>query len=212
MKSMSSVLDNFAVLEGLDGAGTTTQIELLEERFKEAGIPFHCTCEPTRGPIGSIIRDVLRGGSSVHPYTMALLYAADRSEHIEKPDHGIRSHLHRGEVVVTDRYIFSSLAYQGIDNGFEKVLSLNVGFPLPEILFFVDTPPEICQQRMERRHGRELFDSLEFQREVHAAYRRTMSWFADSPMRVHRIDGRQSSEDICRCIWTELRKLPIFKM
>jgi dTMP kinase len=205
------VLENFIVLEGLDGAGTTTQLGLLDRALKRARVPHCCTFEPTRGPIGRLIKDVLHGRAHAAPYTMALLYAADRKEHLDRPRQGMRSRLARGELVVSDRYLFSSLAYQSIENDFETVLALNRAFPLPAHLYFIDTSPEVCRQRMARRRRAELFDGLEFQRRVYDAYGRAFREFADSAMVVHRLDGGLSTRDLLHAIWTDLKKLPIFK-
>jgi len=113
--------------------------------------------------------------------------------------------------VLSDRYLFSSLAYQSIENEFETVLALNRRFPLPAHLYFIDTSPEVCQQRMVRRRRKDLFDEVEFQRKVYRAYERAIREFSDSGMVLHRVDGSLSTTELFDTIWTDLRKLPIFK-
>ena len=206
------MLSNFIVLEGLDGSGTSTQLRMIGRQLRRGGIPHHCTFEPTRGYIGAVIWDILKGRKKVHPYTLALLFAADRKEHLEHPTNGIISRVGKGELVVNDRYLFSSLAYQSIENGFQNVLALNVGFPLPEHLLFIDTSPEVCQERILRRRRNELFDGLSFQREVYETYQKAFDAFSGSEMVLHRIDGNQSPEAVFRSVWTALRELPILNM
>jgi dTMP kinase len=201
---MQRVLDGFVALEGLDGAGTTTQLGLLAAALSARGRAHHCTSEPTDGMLGREIRRILRRELQVHPYTLALLYAADRSEHLHHPQEGMLAHLDRGELVVTDRYLFSSLAYQSVQCGFERVLALNEAFPLPRHVVFVDTPVEVSQKRLHGRVQAELFDAEEVQRAVLANYERALDTFADSGMRVHRVDGTLPADrvgrDICEAL------------
>jgi dTMP kinase len=201
---MVRVLDGFVALEGLDGAGTTTQLERLASALAAAGRPCHATWEPTDGSVGAVIRRVLRREIELQPFTLALLFAADRNEHLHDPADGILAHLARGELVVTDRYLFSSLAYQGEQCGFEPVLALNAGFPLPRHLLFVDTPVAVSQERLRGRGSEELFDAAEMQRRVRANYERALAQFASSGMLVHRLDGTRPpeaiSKDICAAL------------
>ncbi len=106
----------FIVFEGLDGAGTTTQLHLLEKNLKEAGVTVFATAEPTDSAIGRLIRSVLRKEISVEPKTLAMLYATDRYEHLYGKG-GIIEHLDAGDTVICDRYLYSSIAYQSITCG-----------------------------------------------------------------------------------------------
>ena len=195
---MPSVLPGFVAIEGLDGAGTTTQLRLVADELGRRGRRCHPSCEPTAGPIGRLLRSALRRETAVQPRTMALLFAADRAEHLYDPRDGVLAHLGAGELVLTDRYLFSSLAYQSEACGFDYVLALNADYPLPEHLVFVDTPLEICQQRVRSRGDAELYDAAQTQRTVLANYERAIRLFPESPMRRHRIDGSRSAEEICR--------------
>lgn len=106
----------FIVFEGIDGAGTTTQIERTATFLKEKGYRVHTTAEPSRGPIGAMIRQILDGrivsddGTLPDPKTIALLYAADRIDHLENE---VTPYLDKGYIVLSDRYYISSLVYQG---------------------------------------------------------------------------------------------------
>ncbi len=197
---MARVLDGFVALEGLDGAGTTTQRSLLVSALAAAGRACHSSWEPTDGRLGREIRRVLHREIAVHPMTLALLFAADRNEHLHDPRDGILAHLERGELVITDRYLFSSLAYQSEQCGFEQVLSLNSGFPLPRHVVFVDTPIEVSQARLRSRGTQELFDAEQVQRRVLANYDRSLALFPESGMLVHRVDGTRAPEEICGVI------------
>ncbi len=196
------------VLEGLDGSGTTTQLKLLSQRFKKEGRPFTATWEPTDGTIGRLIRSILARDTPALPRTIALLYAADRNEHLNS-DGGILSRTAAGELVISDRYIFSSLAYQSIQCGLDYVLALNAEFPLPQCLVFLDTPVEVCQSRIARRASRELFDGVEFQARVRQGYLAAIERFRGSGMRIEIVDGDGSPTDIHDRIWTVLSSMPI---
>jgi dTMP kinase len=195
----------FLVLEGLDGAGTTTQGRLLRERFIKENIPCVLTSEPTEKFLGRTIRAILQGTEEVDPSTMPLLFAADRNEHLYGRG-GILESLERGEVVICDRYIFSSLAYQAIDNDFEKVRLLNAEFPLPEILIFLTVSPETGDDRLVSREKREIYEVLDFQRRVEKSYERAIAAYSDSGMRILRLDGTRRPELIHEEIWSFCRK------
>lgn len=196
------------VLEGLDGAGTTTQIRLLCDRLAREGRAHFETFEPTDGPVGRLIRSILARRVPALPLTVALLFAADRNQHVAGP-HGLIERAGRGELVVSDRYLFSSLAYQSIECGFERVLALNEGFPLPELLVFLDTPVAVSQARIGRRTRRELYDGAGFQARVREGYLRAFEHFEGCGMRVLTLDGERPAEEIHEAIWTEIARLPI---
>ena len=109
-----SILKSFIVFEGLDGAGTTTQIKNLARYYEFNKRPYYITNEPTSNPIGTLIRDVLQKKVSTTPEALALLYAADRHDHLYNPAYGIERMTEEGRVVMTDRYFYSSIAYQSV--------------------------------------------------------------------------------------------------
>ena len=205
------ILETFVVIEGLDGAGTTTQLRLLESRFAAEKVSSHCTWEPTAGPIGVLIRAALKGEARFEPRALALLFAADRWEHLHAAGTGIRDRVARGEVVVSDRYLFSSLAYQGVEWSFEGVLELHRGFPLPAAVIYIDTPVEVCQQRLAARSGRDLFDAVSLQNRVAAGYERAFRAFESTPLRLHRIDGLAPPGRLAELVWNVVADLPIIK-
>jgi len=198
------ILDRFVVLEGLDGAGTTTQSALLQEAVQRRGERCLATREPTGGPIGRLIRAVLRGDLQMDPCTLALLFAADRSEHLYAAD-GIVATLQAGGYVVCDRYLFSSLVYQSLECSAAYVAALNVRFPLPRHLLFIDTPPRQCQQRVAARQRRELFEELPLQQRLLERYLAVLRQFADRGVTVRRIDGSGSRAAVFARVWQHLR-------
>ena len=199
------ILDRFVVLEGLDGAGTTTQSGLLTEALQRRGERCHTTREPTGGPIGRLLRAALRGELQMTPCTLALLFAADRSEHLYAPA-GIVPTLRAGGYVVCDRYLFSSLVYQSLGCSAAYVAALNVRFPLPRYLIFVDTPPEQCQQRVAARQRRELFEELPLQQRLRKRYLVVLRQFADHGVTVRRVDGSGSRDAVFARIWHHLQR------
>lgn len=211
MGQTCTVLENFIVLEGLDGSGTTTQLELLEECLASLSIPFFSTFEPTKRKTGRLIRQILKGEEKAHPDTVAFLFAADRNEHLYDPDDGIISHLSRGELVICDRYLFSSLAYQSVTADFDFIWSLNLHFPLPSYLFFLDAPVHICMQRLSGREDKEIFEHSEFQENVLKGYRKTLKRFKNNPFHIHTIDGILPREKVFLKIWEKIESLPILK-
>ena len=194
--SFKKPIKNFIVLEGLDGCGTTTQTALLVKKLEECGIKGYSTKEPTDGSIGRFIRSVLQKKESVDPFTLALLFSADRNEHVYG-ENGIIEQTQAGKMVVCDRYFFSSLAYQSLFIDYDTVGELNRFYPLPEYLFYIDLSPEECQARVESRgEETELFEHLELQRKIDANYKKSLSRLTASEMKTVVIDGRGSIEDI----------------
>ena len=207
-----TILRSFIVLEGLDGAGTSTQLSLLSNRLKHAGKPHTATWEPTDGPVGKLLRAILAGQVKMLPTTTAMLYAADRNEHVNAAETGIAARASRGELVISDRYIFSSLAYQSIDCGLDFVFALNERFPLPQCLLFIDTPVEVSQRRLSGRGKAELFDGQVFQARVRENYMAAFEKYRSSGMAISIIDGDRPQDAIHEEIWKILSGLPITGM
>lgn len=191
------VLKGFIVVEGLDGAGTTTQSRMLHAHMQGSGKSSVLTCEPTDSFIGKAVRYVLQDKALVAPGTLAKLFAADRHNHIYHPTEGILQHLEKGATVISDRYLFSSLAYQSVDWEFEEVWGLNRMFPLPEHLIFLDISPEIGQRRIHSRNiPREIYEKKELQDEIRSNYFHAFSLFAKTEMKIHIFDGSLPMEEL----------------
>ena len=212
--NQSMILQNFAVLEGCDGSGTTTQLRLLEKNYAAAGSglpPLYGTAEPTGGPVGALIRSVLKGEAAVSRETLARLFAADRGEHLSGPD-GITARCLRGELVVSDRYTPSSLVYQSIDCGAPLLpQSLNAAFPLPELLFYLDIDSESALRRITARGKQDIFERLEFQKKAREGYLALLPVWEREGVRVISLDGHAGPEELGREIWRALKEMPIMK-
>jgi dTMP kinase len=192
-----TILKRFFVFEGGDGAGTTTQLKRLGDALTRAELPNWITAEPTDRPEGLLIRKILSGELPRDPGTLARLFAADRNEHIRGKG-GILERLDRGEIVVCDRYVLSSLAYQGVACGPELPELLNSGFPLPELLISFDIAPEKSIERLGSRGSLDIFEELPFQERVRAAYRSEIARYASFGMRIVTLDASRSVEDVGR--------------
>ncbi len=190
------IVDSFIVFEGLDGAGTTTQAKRLVEFLNRTKVPAEFTCEPTSFLTGITIRSLLNGPEHVEPDTMAYLFAADRNEHLNRPGTGIRALLGERKTVVCDRYLFSSLAYQGTTTGDTLVGFLNERFPLPRHLVFLDVSPEVAETRRSARGAGDIYENLAFQQEVFHAYKTVLDHFTGSGMEIHRINGNSDEDTV----------------
>jgi dTMP kinase len=206
MQNGRALIDNFVVFEGIDGTGTTTQLNRLSQRLEAMGLPYHASCEPTPGPVGALIRQALSGAFMARPETVARLFAADRGEHLYGPD-GIVARTGRGQLAVSDRYFFSSLAYQGLTCGNELPTLLNAPFPLPELLLFFELDPEVAERRMAARKALDIYENLEFQRRVAGAYRTIVNSFEDSGMSIVRINASATPDDVESAVWAAVSPL-----
>lgn len=206
------VLKNFIVFEGIDGAGTSTQIKkLVEKGCKEYGEgAFLATAEPTSGETGRFLRRMLGGDFSVDEKTNAYLFAADRCEHIFGKG-GVKDLCESGKIVVSDRYFFSSMAYQSVSCGEELPRLLNSPFPLPEYLFYFVINPEVSLGRVTSRgEKKEIYETIEKQKKIAAQYEKVISEYEktanENGMKIIRINAEKSIEEISGDIWKILRK------
>ena len=149
----------FIAIEGLDGSGKSTQARLLSERLDIKNV-LHF--EPTDSKIGRQIREILSGKEKVDPRTMALLFAADRIEHITGND-GILQNLEKGVSVISDRYYFSSYAYQMTQMPLDWVMEINAvarSLAKPDCHIFIDVSPEVCLERItQNRTSVDIFEN-----------------------------------------------------
>lgn len=191
----------FVTIEGLDGSGGTTQLERLRAAFvaRSPDRPVVCTREPSPGPVGKLLRQALADttiGEGVLPY----LFAADRRDHLDRV---VLPAVARGEVVLSDRYALSSLAYQSAALGMDKVLALNDDFPAPDLTLMLDLAPAECLARIEARiasHGgsKERFESLARLEQIAAAYEAAIARMTARGWRIARIDARGTPDEVER--------------
>ncbi len=201
----------FIVLEGLDGAGTTTQTERLAAALRAEGHAVLTTREPSDGPVGTLIRQaltgrlVLPGGAGpLAPETLALLFAADRTDHLRAK---VLPALEAGKVVLSDRYVLSSLAYQGASLSMAWVDAINSHAIPADLTLFVGVAPEVAaRRRAVRGEAAELFEADEAQRRIARQYLAAIRRRGGRE-RVVRIDGSQSVEAVTAAALAEVRKL-----
>lgn len=208
MRHPRTIIRGFIVFEGIDGTGTTTQLGRLADRLTRAGAAYRSDCEPTAGPIGQIVRQALSGAFKARPETVARLFAADRGEHLYAAD-GIVDSADQGSLVVSDRYLFSSLAYQGLTCGSELPESLNADYPLPELLLHFELDPEEAARRMSGRAVFDIYENLDFQRRVDAAYRSVIASFEGLGMTITRIDASNPPDKVEADVWAAVEPLVV---
>ena len=197
----------FIVLEGIDGSGTTTQLTRLTAYLGGLGRRVHATREPSDGPVGRLVREILLGGhrgpdgAEVDGRAMALLFAADRRDHLRRE---IEPALASGIDVVTDRYLLSSLAYQAEEAERDWVAGLARAVRPPDLTLLLDVPVSVAAAR-RRAAGRstERYDEDGFQARVAANYRRLAS--GDPSIVV--LDGSGPVDAVADAIAREVARL-----
>jgi dTMP kinase len=196
----------FVTFEGLDGSGKTTQVELLRAALEREGREVVATREPGGTPLGEQVRELLLGGTDVTPWAEAALFAAARAELVERV---IAPALQRGAAVVCDRYLDSSLAYQGIARGLgvDRVLELNLHATrglIPDRTFLLLVDVQESGRRMDSTPDRIESEGDTFRAAVDRAYRELAELF---PRRVIPVDGTRPPDEIARLIRGQLRDL-----
>jgi dTMP kinase len=193
----------FIVFEGIDGAGTSTQMMRYAAHLRHRRRAVHVTQEPSSGPIGALLRLTLSQRLVLSPgghqaQTMALLFAADRLDHVT---HEIEPHLRDGSVVLSDRYDLSSIAYQAatapeaLDDFQSWVRALNRFAPRPDAVVVIDVDPDEAERRRnERRGAPELYEEAQLQRRLAALYAGAEELAPGD--RILRIDGNASADEV----------------
>ncbi|ASI13661.1 thymidylate kinase [Candidatus Mancarchaeum acidiphilum] len=182
----------FIVIEGVDGAGKTTQVNILKGKVV-GGKSVRTTKEPTDGKIGKLIRELL-SGKNLDNLKMQLLFAADREEHLNSL---IKDSIDSNEILVSDRYIFSSLSY-GIASGLDAqwLIGVNSQFPVPDMTIIIDLEPDVSLSRISARDSKEAFENIKFLTEVRKAYK----FLAGKYSNCFIIDGSKSIDEVQQTI------------
>lgn len=193
----------FIVLEGIDGSGTTTQLEFLTTHLRGRRRSVLPTREPSAGPVGRLLREILlghhaaAGGAAFDGRAMALLFAADRRDHLARE---IEVALTAGRDVISDRYVLSSLAYQAVEADRLWVENLADGVRLPDLTVLLDVPIELAADRRARA-GRptERYDADDTLARVAENYRRLASQ-APRWGKTVVVDGSPDADEVARAI------------
>src|ERR1017187_6127173 len=164
----------FIAFEGIDGSGKSTQVKHLCYNLQNAGHKVYLTCEPTDSPIGKLIRDIFNHRMEGDHRTIAGLFVADRLDHLLNKSNGILKKLEEGYTVISDRYYFSSYAYQGTHMPMEWVIeanSMSADLLRPDLNIYIDIAPEDGMARLNKdRSSIELYETLENLKNVRAKY------------------------------------------
>lgn len=195
----------FLVLEGMDGTGTTTIADLVSDRMRARDLRVCLTAEPTDGPLGRVLRSHLTGGLNLDPHTTALLFSADRADHLART---IRPALVRGEWVVCDRYLLSTLAYQGAEGvRREAILAASSGFDVPDLTVVLQVDDAVRQERMADRPERERYEDPAFTDPLRASYKEAILLLEAAGHVIEQVDAAQPPADIAALILRRLDTL-----
>lgn len=202
----------FVSIEGTDGVGKSTQIENIERYFEEKDIPYVITREPGGTEIGEKIRDIIldKNNSEMSDMTEALLYAASRAQHVKEV---IKPALDAGKAVICDRFVDSSLAYQGYGRMLGESVSVINGFAvdgyMPDLTFVICLNPEIGISRIDSDYKDRLeSETMSFHQKVFQGY---LELGKKYPQRIVAIDGKDTVEEIKTEIYLHLDRLLGFR-
>jgi len=184
----------FICIEGIDGSGKTTQARRLVEKMRQKNYDTVYTTEPSSGKVGKLIRRCVLNRRRRVPIALeALLFAADRLDHL---DTEVKPALEKGKVVVCDRYVYSTLAYQGAAGlDLEWIELINRFALIPDFALFLDVPPEIVVRRLRRK--RSVMETLPNQQRVRDVYMKMVR-----EGRLNLVDGTRSREEVSKQILT----------
>jgi len=188
----------FIVIEGLDGSGKTTQADILSKKLSE-NHKVLCTAEPSQGKIGSFIRNgCLYEEKRLPKEAEALLFAADRIEHMQNE---IAPALAEDKIVICDRYIYSSLAYQGSTGlSLDWIKTINARSLQSDVSLFIDVSPEQVLERLQRKKS--VMETLETQQKVREVY---LQFVENGELIL--IDGNKPMEDVAEALYSVVLSL-----
>ena len=194
----------FVTFEGLDGSGKSTQAELLRARLEADGVDVVSTREPGGTELGEGVRNLVLHGGHVGAWAEALLYVAARAQLV---DEVVRPALDRGAAVICDRYVDSSVAYQGAGRelGLDRILDLNlaaVGGLLPDRTFLLELDPDEVPSRIQRHFDRLEREGDDFRTRTAAGYREIAARF---PERVFVLDATRLADELAEEVYGALR-------
>ena len=202
----------FVTFEGIDGSGKSTQIQNISKRLKAQDLKIYTTFEPTDGHIGSLIRQMLSGTISIDQRTIASLFAADRTDHLTNQKSGIKKRVDNGELVLCDRYYFSSYAYHAQYIDMEWIIhtnSLNAEILKPDLTIFIDVDPDVCIERIKLSRSQfEMYEKIDIMKKVRANYFKAFEKLKDQE-KVVVVDGNKNLQKVEEAILNEINKLGI---
>jgi dTMP kinase len=201
-------MGKFIVFEGIDGSGKTTQIKMLAERLKKNGEKVYVTAEPTVSTSGGIIRDALSGAIKRTTCELAALFVWDRINHNINKTNGINKMLADGFTVISDRYYYSSLAYQGEATDYEWVKAMNCSCPeirKPDLCVFIDVSPNVAIERITSdRATTEIFEEVGKLTRIRETFINIFNDLKDD--NVVLINGDKNMEDVSDDVFAEVMR------
>lgn len=190
----------FIVFEGIDGSGKTTQVRLLCEKLKGEGREVHLSAEPTDYPSGKALREALGGKVKKSECEMAAMFLIDRIAHNITEDDGIEDRCARGEYVISDRYYYSTLAYQGQATDYAWAKSMNLNCPeirRPDLCIYLDLTPEKSLERISKgRESVEIYENLDKLTKVRNAFLSVIDDLKRDGEKIFIVDADRSVEAI----------------
>ena len=201
----------FIVFEGIDGAGKTTQVNILADRLRAEGKKVVITAEPTGFEGGRRLREALSGKIKKSECEMAVMFVADRIEHNIHSEEGINSLVERGAYVICDRYYYSTLAYQGQSTDYEWVKKMNLSCPeirRPDLCIYLDLTPEQSLERISRgRESVEIYENLETLTKVRNTFLSVIDDLAAEGDRIERINAYGTVEEIAEKVFSAVSQV-----
>jgi len=192
---------NFIAFEGLDGSGSSTQVELLVKNLRTAGYKAFATKEPTNNVVGGLIRGLLTHDWKTSPEGFQLLFAADRAHHLSRE---IIPAVEDGNIIISDRYFFSTFAFGSVDLPLNWLKSINSRFPLPDLTFFIKVKPSVCLDRIGKtRHHFEYFEEKTKLEKTFKTYQKLAK---DPKNKIITVDGEKPIEEISKEIFDIVKK------
>ncbi len=197
----------FLVLDGPDGSGKSTQVALLAARLKKAGLEVTCVRDPGGTMVSERVRDILLDPAlgDIDSHTEMFLYMASRAEMVARV---VRPALANGLSIVSDRFVTSTVAYQGYAGGLDPKQILRVGKiacgdTWPDLVIILDVPAKVGFERIRRAHDRMEMKGLDYHERVVAGYRKVA---AVDPKRHVLVDGRGSVETVSGRVWKAVQR------
>ncbi|HVL81808.1 MAG TPA: dTMP kinase [Actinomycetota bacterium] len=188
----------FLVVEGMDGTGTTTQAAALTDALTASDQRVRCTAEPSGGPLGELLRSYVRLGFELDPVALTLLFTADRADHLAGT---VRPALAEGTTVVCDRYLLSTLAYQGAQ-GVDRnwILDISRPFEVPDLTVVLTLREEERAARIDGRGARDRFEDPRLAVALRESYAGSIELLRAAGHRVELVDASGSPQEVTRRI------------
>ena len=198
----------FIVFEGIDGSGKSSHAVLLKERLEQEGYRVFLTQEPSDGEAGKLLRRCLTGESDLPEQAIAGLFMTDRIDHVLNPATGLLRHLEQGEIVLCDRYYFSSFAYNSMYAPMDWIIEINriAREKLsPDLTVFLDIRPETFLSRTEGRGAKERYEKVEVLNKVRGNYFKAFALLPEEKVAV--VDNTRSLKEAAEEVYQVVKKV-----